>query len=262
VKTVRVRTPEVWVARYDAETPDFVLVMEDLVGSVQGDQLAGLTPDQAELAVAEAVQLHAPRWGDDSLAELLGGGTTPEEAAAGFGLLYGMMVEGFLARLGSRLDDDVVRLVRDLTPLVERWVLGPGAPTTVVHMDYRPDNLLFGRDPGAPALVVVDWQTVNAGPAMTDLAYLLGGGLEPAQRAAVERELLDGYRQRLAAEGVDYDADALWHDYRFASVWGVLMTVVATMLAEETERGNDMLTAMGQRHGRHALDLDAIALLR
>ena len=36
---------------------------------------------------------------------------------------------------------------------------------------------------------------------------------------------------------------------------------IATVQAAETERGNDMLTAMAQRHGRQAIDLDALALL-
>ena len=39
------------------------------------------------------------------------------------------------------------------------------------------------------------------------------------------------------------------------------MSVIATILAVETDRGNDMLTVMAARHGRQALDLDAMALL-
>ncbi len=60
-----------------------------------------------------------------------------------------------------------------------------------------------------------------------------------------------------SSAGVDYDADTLWHDYRLGSLWGVVMTVIATILAAQTERGDEMLTVMAQRHGRHALDLEA-----
>ena len=59
-----------------------------------------------------------------------------------------------------------------------------------------------------------------------------------------------------------YDADACWLDHRLGAVWGVVMSVIATVLAAETERGNAMLTVMAQRHGRPALDLDTLALLR
>jgi aminoglycoside phosphotransferase (APT) family kinase protein len=129
-------------------------------------------------------------------------------------------------------------------------------------MDFRPDNFMFGTTPEAPPLAIVDWQTVTDGLGMNDLAYLFGGCFEPSVRAQVERDLLAEYRARMAAAGVGYDADTMWRDYRFGSVWGVVMTVIATILAAQTERGDAMLTVMGQRAGRHALDLDAMDLLR
>ena len=58
--TVDVRTPACWVARYDDRIPDFVLIMEDLAGSVQGDQFTGSTVDETELAIEQAVNLHSP----------------------------------------------------------------------------------------------------------------------------------------------------------------------------------------------------------
>ena len=33
------------------------------------------------------------------------------------------------------------------------------------------------------------------------------------------------------------------------------------MMAEQTERGDDMLTLMARRHARHAIDLGALDLL-
>ena len=65
----------------------------------------------------------------------------------------------------------------------------------------------------------------------------------------------------MASAGVRYDTDACWRDYRHGALWGVVMSVIATILAVETDRGNDMLTVMAARHGRHTLDLDAMALL-
>ena len=184
-----------------------------------------------------------------------------DEAAMMLGMVYQMMVEPFLDRLGGGLDDDVVELVRQLGPKAPQWATGTDTPRTVVHLDYRPDNFMFGATPDAPPLVVVDWQTANHGFAMWDLAYLIGGSFEPAERAAVERDLLHDYLTRMAAAGVDYDADTCWSDYRNGALWGVVMSVIATILAAETERGNEMLTVMAARHGRHALDLDSLAQL-
>jgi hypothetical protein len=38
---------------------------------------------------------------------------------------------------------------------------------------------------------------------------------------------------------------------------GLFMAVVASMIVQQTERGDDMFMVMANRHGRHALDLDA-----
>lgn len=259
--TLTIRHPQCYVARYDHDTPDFVLLMEDLSGSVQGDQIDGLTIDQAALAVEQVVGLHAPRWGDPTLQDFAGHRPRGEEAAMLLGVVYGMMVEPFLARLGPGLDADVVELVRALAPKAGAWATASDTPRTVVHLDYRPDNFMFGVAPEAPPLVVVDWQTVTDGNAMMDLAYMIGGSFLPAQRAAVERELLADYSARMGAAGVPYGGDIMWRDYRLSSLWGVVMTVIATIMAAQTERGDAMLTVMGQRHGRHAIDLDALSLL-
>ena len=260
--TLHIRTPDCHVALYDGTVPAFVLIMEDIAGARQGDQIEGLTLEQAVLTIEQAVGLHAPRWGDPTLAEFAPERPKGDEAAAGLGMVYQMMVEPFLDRLGAGLDADIIDFVRELGPLCTTWAMGNDTPRTVVHLDYRPDNFMFGTEDGAPSLVVVDWQTVNHGFAMWDIAYLIGGSFVPSVRAEVERELVDGYLTRMRAAGVEYDADTAWRDYRLGAVWGVVMTVIATILAAETERGNEMLTVMAQRHGRHALDLDALELLR
>jgi hypothetical protein len=263
--TLQIRTPACHVARYDESVPSFVLIMEDIVGARQGDQFQGLTLDQAALTIEQAVGLHAPRWGDPTLAEFRADRPQGAEAAAMLGMVYQMMIEPFLDRLGPGLDADVIDLVRALGPLCGAWAAGGqggDTPRTVVHLDYRPDNFMFGVEEGAPPLVVVDWQTVNNGFAMWDIAYLIGGSFQPPDRAEVERDLVDDYLARMRTAGVDYDADTAWRDYRLGAVWGVVMSVIATILAAETERGNDMLTVMAQRHGRHAIDLQSLELLR
>jgi hypothetical protein len=41
----------------------------------------------------------------------------------------------------------------------------------------------------------------------------------------------------------------------------VLISVLAAIMAEQTERGDDMLSLMASRHARHAIDLDALELV-
>jgi hypothetical protein len=258
--TVQIRTPMCWVARYDDRIPDFVLVMEDLVGSVQGDQFQGSTVEEADLAIDQAVGLHAPRWGDPSLAKVL---QPPDrERADRMDQFYRACVPLCIERLGDRFDDDVTALLQGFTDVLPTWVRGPGTPHTVVHGDFRPDNFLLGRTAEAPPLAVVDWQTVSAGLGACDIAYLIGGAFPPEQRPAVERELLSEYVERLLAAGVDYNGDDAWRDYRWGTLHGVLIAVLATVMAEQTDRGDNMLSLMAIRHARHALDLNALELVR
>ena len=263
--TVGVRAPTCFVARFDPVALDFVLLLEDLADSRQGDQLDGLTVDQVASAIEQAVALHAPRFGDPALETLFTDGLAapnPEEAAAQAQDVYAATLPGFLDRLGHRLDPDIADLATGFAPFVGRWTYGTGTPRTIVHYDFRADNFLFGQGPEAPPIVVVDWQTVNPGLGASDVAYAISGSFpDPADRAAVERDLVEEYRSRMAAAGIEQSAEDCWRDYRFGSLWGMIITVIATVLAEHTERGNDMLTAMAQRHGRQALDLDALALL-
>ena len=166
------------------------------------------------------------------------------------------------ARLGAQLSPEATQLVHDLAPLVGKWLVCSTSPYTLTHMDYRPDNFLFAVEPDSPPLVVVDWQTIGFALGTNDLAYMIGGSFEAEERRAVEGRLVEQYRQQLAEHGVQYDADTCWTDYRFGSLWGVVMSILAAMMAEQTERGDLMLFTMLRRHAQHALDLDALSLLR
>ena len=108
---------------------------------------------------------------------------------------------------------------------------------------------------------MVDWQTVGLGPGPSDLSYLLGASLLPEVRRRHERELVERYAQRLLAHGVAVEGDDLWDDYRRFAYGGLIMAIVASTLVRRTDRGDEMFTAMADRHAVQALDLDSLALL-
>jgi Phosphotransferase enzyme family len=263
--TVSVRAPKCYVARFDEPGQNFVLLMEDMAGSAQGDQMRGLNESEAELAVEQAVALHAPRWGDPRLLEMSFGEAerrTREENRDRLQMIYDACFELTLARLSPNLPADAVNLVRDFAPHAGAWAMSFEGPLTMVHMDFRPDNFLFGVVPDAPPLAIVDWQTITAGPGTHDLAYMIGGSFEPEQRANAERDLVKNYCERLAKRNIQYTYDTCWRDYRVSSLWGVIMSVIAPMLASQTERGDVMFTTMLRRHAAHAIELDALSLVR
>ena len=257
-----VRTPRCLYADIDVEEADFILLLEDLAPARQGDQLAGCTPDQAAVAVAELPKLHAPRWGDPSLASIEWLHRDPATSQAFMAQLLPALHEGFRERYADRLDVEVADACDALFARLGAHLAGRQAPATIVHGDFRLDNLLFGDPDGGVPVAVVDWQTVATGSALGDVAYFLGAGLLPEDRRAHEEALVRDYLGRLHAAGVQgYGWDACWEDYRRGTWGGLIMAVAASMLVERTDRGDEMFLTMARRHARHALDLDAAALL-
>lgn len=259
--TVNVRAPLCYHAALDLEAEKFCLIMEDLSNSAQGDQFVGLTVDQAELAIDQAVLLHAPRWGDATLASAAPQPTTVDERAERLQMIYSMLLPAFVERLGARLDPRVLDLIRSFDPLIARWARGTGSPLTVTHYDFRPDNFLFARTPEAPPLVIVDWQTANEGLGMVDVAYMIAGSFTPERRREVEAPLVESYLKKLRAAGVDYSDTDAWHDFKFGSLWGLIITVLATSMAARTERGDELFVTMATQHGNQALDHEALQLV-
>jgi hypothetical protein len=256
-------TPRCYHAAIEGEGPEFVLLLEDLAPGEQGDQLAGTTPEVAHAAVMELVGLHAPTWDDASLRGIPWLGE-PSEAMVQIGrALYRAQLPGFLDRYGAHLakdEADIIAAVADSE--------GPpfgltDAPLSVVHGDYRLDNRLIDERVSPPRIRAVDWQTLTLGCGLSDVAYFLGAGLLSEVRRGVEKEIVRDYHARLVAAGVaDYPFERCFEDYRRGSFSGFAVTVIASMIVGQTERGDEMFVAMARRHARHALDLDAGALLR
>ena len=258
-----IRTPSVYHADIDVETASFVLVLEDMAPARQGDQLAGCNLEVARVAVDELVRLHAPRWDDPELASMEW--LHRDRVAQNEFLL--MLLPGlwdcFRDRYSMHLEPVVSEAGSALFPSLAAYFEVDTQPWTIVHGDYRLDNLLFDSTPGGVPVTVVDWQTCTHGPALPDVAYFIGAGLHPSDRRAGEADLVLGYHAGLVSAGVcNYAWDQCWRDYRRGSWAGLIMAVAASMLVERTDRGDEMFLTMATRHAQHALDLGAAELLR
>jgi hypothetical protein len=257
-----IRTPGVYYADIDVETASFVLLLEDMAPAEQGDQVRGCSPEMAKVAVDELVRLHAPRWGDPGLGALE---WLHRDRAAQRQFLLMLLPsawDGFRDRYAVHLGADVLTAGDVLFGNLESYLGIDTRPWTVIHGDYRLDNLLFDLAPGGVPVTVVDWQTCAHGPALQDVAYFIGAAMPAEVRRDVETELVRDYHAGLAAAGVtDYGWDRCWLDYRRGTWAGLIMAVAASMLVERTERGDEMFLTMAARHSRHALDLDATELL-
>jgi hypothetical protein len=246
--------PGCLLAGYDPAQGWFTLVLEDVVGGRTGDQIAGCSVDEARVALRELARLQAPVLGDLALgaADWLNQPNPLNQA------LLAQLLGGFLERYEGRIAPEHAEVCTRFVPSCDGWGADRHPPLGLVHGDYRLDNLLF-EDGGCK---VVDWQTVSWGPAMTDAAYFVGGGLSTEDRRAHEEELVRGYHSELLAQGVEgFGWEQCWDDYRRGTFHGIVMTIAASMVVQRTERGDQMFMTWLARNAQQVLELDALELL-
>lgn len=252
--------PACSLALFDESEGWFTLLLEDASDARAGDQIAGCGVAEARLAMEALARLHAPVLGDPTLAgtDWLNRPSPINQA------LVAQLLPGFIERYGERISEEHRALCERFVGRLDAWLGDRREPQGLVHGDFRLDNLLFGTGEAAKPLTVVDWQTVGWGGAVTDAAYFLGGGLRIEDRREHERELLGAYHAALLANGVEEGVlpwELCWEEYRRHAFAGVLMSILAPMIVERTERGDEMFMAMLARHAQHALDLEAEELL-
>ncbi|HLI44618.1 MAG TPA: phosphotransferase [Acidimicrobiales bacterium] len=251
------RVPHCHAALFDGATGDYTLVLEDLAGARTGDQLAGCTPGEARAAVDALARLHASFW-DRPVPAWLPPGMA--QSAEGVGQLYGALVPGFVDHYRDALPPEVLDLLGAFAERFAEWGRRAAAgPLSVVHGDFRLDNLLFEVD-GEPAVAAVDWQTVAHGSPAADLAYFIGAGLVPETRRALETELVERYLNEIESLGVTVpDRDEFEDCYAANTLAGLIMAVLPAMMVGESERSRALFGVMAERHARHAIDKGALS---
>ena len=257
---VAARVPAMVLAEVDPSTGWFTLLMEDIWGARQGDQIEACSPEVATAVLEEMAGLHAPCWEAPDLASLEWLNRNTAQTDQLLSMLVASLLPGFLERYAEALAPEHRRVCEVFANNITAWVRGRHGPPTAVHGDFRLDNLLF--QPGEPRPVVVDWQTLAWGTCAADVAYFVGGCLTVEDRRAYEDDLLVRYHGALSRRGVaGFSLGDLRASYWHETFAGVLMAIVASMVVLRTERGDLMFLTSTARHAQHVLDAGALDLL-
>ncbi|MGC3970612.1 MAG: phosphotransferase [Pirellulales bacterium] len=189
-----VRLPRCYGHSVDSATGAHLLLLEDLGALTPGDQVTGLTLEQAEATLRTLGRFHAAWWNRSELSQLAWmpqRNLRSERYAAAWHRTRQLVADRFspdAAALGDRLADQLPVLLDQLDR----------PPLTIVHSDFRADNLLFDGASHDAQVVIVDWQLAIRSRGMLDVARLLGGSVAPQIRRASELPLL-----RALARGAD-----------------------------------------------------------
>ena len=253
-----IRTPRCLYGALSEDESTFTLILEDMAPAVQGDQIAGASVAAIEAAARNLAGLHAPLWNAPELDRL---DWTTGGAGEEFARYVEMATPAFIERYADRLAPEDREVLARFAERARRWVALRPKDRTLVHGDYRLDNLLFREDASGLVATAVDWQTLSVACGGQDLAYLLGNGLEPAARREHEPRLLAAYREAMAALGVERSLEEVRSDYVYGSFQGPVVTVLGALAVGRTERGDAMFMTMARRSAAQVRDLHALELL-
>jgi hypothetical protein len=258
---IGIRVPKLLHGDFDAESGDFVLLLEDMAPARVGDQLESCTPEQARVAVREAASLHAAWWRKP---ELDGLGWMPfanDPVHLSAEPTYQACWPGFMKFTGAGLSDPVKRIGERLATRINRIQHAiMERPMTIVHGDYRLDNLFFAApQQGGVLFAAIDWQIAFRGNGTFDVGYMLAGNLTVSGRRAQEQELLRLYHDRLVTGGVhNYDFAGCLRDYKLSALFCLVYVVISiATLDPANARGVALFHAWLERVGTAILDLEA-----
>jgi thiamine kinase-like enzyme len=260
----RVKTPTLYYANFEPQTTNFVILMEEVSAGTPGDQVNGCDQRQAEAAVRALAKLHAAWWGHPRL-EALGwlpwnnDAIRAQAAQGAYMQAWGPFVQYFGAQVPREILDLGERFAPRVIDVLDKLA---GHPWTLLHGDFRLDNLFFAGG-SEPSVTVIDWQIVSRGRGAFDLAYFVTGSVSPADRRAWEPDLLHLYHALLAEGGVEgYSFAQLTEDYRRSVLFTLLYAVIILgRLDMANERGMAVFQATLERTVSAILDQKAGELL-
>lgn len=257
-----VRVPAGYHAAVDPESSAFVVVMEDLSGLRPVDQIEGMGIEDAERAIDALARWQARWWGDaahlvdDGLAVSLDDPVYPA-------ILPTVFAEGW-EKIDDTPDIEVAPSVQEIGERFTDAIPGllqalAAGPVTLLHGDYRADNMLFDGD----ELVLLDFQLIGSGRGAYDLAYFVTQSLDRDVASQHEQALFDRWIDGLGRNGVaSADREQCWLDYRRAALFCLTYPVVASRGMDlDDPRQLELVRTMLSRYERAAEELALAELL-
>jgi hypothetical protein len=254
---IATRTPHCYVAERD-DGDNFLLLLEDLSPSAIIDQFVGVSLGTARAGLSALAGLHGPTHAREELHDAAWLRGVATDLRPLYESVLPILFDQFIDRYDGRIDLELRSTVRALK---ERLSLFSDYATPfpcVTHGDFRTDNLLIDACGGTVALAVVDWQTVGVGSPLLDVAYFLTTSVSPEDCAHYEFELLDYYLGKMHDYGVDIPVEVARHEFARYTLQPIVMLVAASVIVEQTERGDDMFLAMIERALIAATRWDAV----
>jgi hypothetical protein len=256
---IAANVPRCFAAALDAERGHGFVLLEDLgpAGAAFCGAETPWTIEQCASALRQLAALHAVRWGDSELGD-------PRWRHRGYGLgETDPLFQGMLGLVPRVLETPhggaLARCFQDpavVGPALARLrALDHVSATGLIHGDAHVGNFYLDARGEAG---MVDFQCVQRGHYTHDVAMIVGSSLDPVDRRAAERSLIEGYLGELAALGVEPPSfDDAWLGYCRHLLYGLFVWLVTT---EQFQTELRLVTTVF-RFGVAALDHDSLGAI-
>ncbi len=254
---LNIRLPKVYYTV--DEPPAYCMVMEDLSAYEPGDQLRGMHEWQVEDAVRKLAVVQAKYWNNKAL-DALEWMPTTNNISGDYNEKWDSFVEHYSYLAGKRGVELGARVGEHLG-----WIESEvdSRQKTLVHMDLREDNLLFGEQGTAESVIILDWQLAVRSMGAFDVARLMGGSELRSDRLGHPYDVLKAWYRKLVEEGV---TGYTWEDALYDFRLGALMTLTFpvhfhVVMIDATGRTKDLGMAICRRLFSAAVDIEAGSIL-
>ena len=226
--------PRCYFSAVDATMGESFLLLEDLAPARTGNRMDGASSEEAELVLRSLARMHAAWWGaEQELAHLMDNIVEAQDLVE---QLYRRGWPRFLERATFEIPNDVRRFGDHLVGRVAATeALLDHSPRTLVHGDFRLENMLFGTRLGRPVCWVIDWEDIQFWSGMFDVAWFLGGCLR-VEESDKEEQLVRYYYHVLTQAGVaGYSWAECYRDYRCAMFSGFVQGILMAASLEPSD---------------------------
>lgn len=239
-------TPGILYAAIEPESQDFLLVMEDLGNVTAGDQLVSCTAAQLKAAFHRAAQLHSTFWGRTGEFDWLYQQIDMKSILFRRDAIFRPGIKPCLEGFGEYFTGNRADTVRKIG---EQWIdlflRALGGEPTIVHGDYRTDNMFLIEENGQADIIAFDWQNTMGGCGIHDIAYFCSQSADPGLQQSNTMEALKLYHETLVDGGVKhFSFDECVERYRF----NLLVTMITPIaICGTLDQGNERGTELGRK---------------
>jgi Ser/Thr protein kinase RdoA (MazF antagonist) len=216
--------------------------------------------EQSELAIDSLAKFHAAWWESPGLQSLdwmpfvnapvhQSAQQSYQQAWAPFCEAFGEKLSPRMMAIGDEMREHVIDLLNYLEP----------SPRTIIHGDFRGDNVFFGDGETRAPFYAIDWQISCKGRGIFDVAYFLCTSVDPAIRKRHEMRLIRSWYDAIGATNdlSGYSFDQAVEDYRVSALYMHVYTVIALgTLDFANERGLMLFNEWLHRRATAIEDLD------